>query len=169
MRRFSWIFAFLLCAGTARAADNWTYFADPDGALTLAVPATPVVGHDSTPGADGKPIPIATYLIEREQGALLLTISDLSGVADTSHMAQNGVDNLKKAASSGFSDVPITIDGHGGHNIHMTNQAGLKFEDRLFVVGKRMYQIMTVLTPGAKPDAVATAQRFAGSIHFIHP
>jgi hypothetical protein len=171
MRHCYWILPFLLCvgAGTALAADNWTYFADPDGALTLAVPAPPVAGHDSTPGADGKSIPLATYIVEREQGALLLLVSDLSQVADTSHMAQDGVANLKKTAVSGFSDLPIAVDGHSGRDVRLINQGGLKFEDRMFVIGKKMYQVVTVLAADASTDSVAVAQRFAGSIHFIHP
>lgn len=157
----------LLSSGAAWAADAWTYFADAGGALTLQVPATPVAGQDSSPGPDGKPIPMATYIVERKQGALALLVSDLSQIPDTSHSLTDGVTNLKNSAASGFSSTPLTIDGNAGYDVHLVNNAGLKIEDRIFLVGKNMYQIMTVLAPDADADSVATAQRFAGSIHFL--
>ncbi len=158
----------LLWTAAATAADRWTYFADPAGAFTVAVPADPVEGHSTSPGADGKPIDMTSYAIERGDGALAVVISDLSRVTDNGHLLEDGVANIKASAAGGFSDASIKVDGHPGHDVHFTDKNGVKFEDRMFLLGTKLYQMMAVLAPGNTAEDAATAKRFLESIHFLN-
>jgi hypothetical protein len=94
------------------------------------------------------------------------SISDFSGVGDTSQILENSAGNIKNGAS-GFSDAPISLDGKAGHDIHFSNKDGLVIENRLFFVDKKLYQVMTVQAPGNDPGTAADAQRFLGSFHFL--
>lgn len=167
MRHWYLMVLLLLVCGTAMAADRWTYFADPAGAFTIAVPDAPVEGHSTSPGADGKPIDMTSYAIERGDGALAVVISDLSRVTDNGHLLEDGVASIKASAAGGFSDAPIKVDGHAGHEVHFADKNGVKFEDRMFLFGTKLYQLMAVLPPGSNAEDAATAQRFLGSIRFL--
>jgi hypothetical protein len=167
MRHSYLMLPLLLWCSAAIAADHWTYFADPAGAFTIAVPAEPVEGHTTSPGADGKPIDMHSFAIERGDGALAVVISDLSRVTDNGHLLEDGVASIKASAASGFSDTPIKVDGHAGHVVHFTDQNGVKFENHMFLFGMKLYQVIAVMPPGTKAEELAADQRFLGSIHFL--
>ncbi len=166
MRYCYLILALLLWCSASSAADRWAYFVDPAGAFTVAVPAEPVAGHETSRDANGRSIQLTTYVIQRRNSVLGVIITDLSQFADDGHLLEDGVAKFRASAASGFSDMRITVDGHAGHEIHYTDQRGVKFEDRLFLVNRNLYQVMVELRPGADANSFAVAHHFIGSVHF---
>ncbi|HXE17088.1 MAG TPA: hypothetical protein VN632_07655 [Stellaceae bacterium] len=167
MRRVLLLMPLLLWAGAATAADVWTYFADPAGAFTIAVPATPVTQTAQLPGPNGKKLTQASYIVERSNGALVVVVIDLTPLPDNPRALDDAVGNVKGAAASGLSDTPIAQDGLKGHDIRFKDKDGNQFEDRMFYAGRKIYQVMTVEASGIDAASHAVGQRFLASMHFI--
>jgi hypothetical protein len=166
MRRFYFLLPLLLWSGMAWAADVWTYFGDPAGAFTVAVPAKPQAQTAQLPGPNGKTLTQASYIVERSDGALVVVVIDFSPVPDNGHMLNDAANNIKQTAASGLSDSPIALDGLTGHVIRFKDKDGNQYEDRMFYVGRKIYQIMTVEAPNVAPASHAVGQRFLTSLHF---
>lgn len=166
MRRFLLLMPLLLWSGVAFAAGAWTYFGDPAGAFTIAVPATPVSQTAQLPGPDGKKLTQSSYIVERSNGALLVMVIDLTPLPENPRALDDAAGNVRGSAAAGLSDTPIVQDGLHGHNIRFKDKDGNQFEDRMFYVGKKIYQVMTVEAPGIDAASHAVGQRFLTSLHF---
>lgn len=163
MRRFYWVLPLLLLSMAASAATRWTVFRDPAGAFTIAVPAKPTVKHSAVAGSDGKPTHVVQYLISRGSEAFVVIVGDFTRFPTTDRVLAAAVAGVRGNAVRDLSDKTISVDGRPGHDIAFVDKDGQRIEDRIFFVGKKLYQVMAV-APQAAPTA--EARRFESSFHF---
>ncbi len=167
MRRFGLVLSFLLLfSAGAWAADAWSTFHDPAGLFTVDLPAKPAVDNPSVPGSDGKPVQSVEYTVDLGNSAMLVMIGDFTRFADTSAVLDAAVKGAGKRAAKDLAENPVTIDGRIGTEVTFADSDGNRFDDLVFLVDKRLYQVMSVLTSDASPTAVAGVGRFKTSFHF---
>lgn len=167
MQRLLLILAIVLIGGTASAAGDWLTFRDPGGLFAVELPSAPQVTHRTVPGADGTSIARDEYAVGRNAVAMVVTVSDLSQIADTRAVLDAAVKGAASGAARDLSDTPISLDGHGGRHVSFIDAHGSRFDDRIFLVGKKLVQVVAVQTQGADTVGTAAVQRFRTSFHFI--
>jgi len=153
---------------TARAADSWFLFSDPNGAFTVQVPGTPTVSHDdSNKTPDGKVVPTIEYIVDNGTIAVIVSDSDFSRTqADPGKVIDGGVDAIRSKAKTIIADQISTLDGQVGHEIVFNDSDANRLDDRIYFAGGHMYQAMFVTTKDATTDQLADGNRFLASFHF---
>jgi hypothetical protein len=152
----------------AAAADQWTTFSDPTEAFRLDVPQQPVVSNDSTTNSRGKVIQSIKYMIDHNTSAMLAMVGDYRGWnLDPDSAIASAVQGVQSNGRTLLNDTAVVIDGHAGHDLKLVDTAGDSLTDRIFFFDDHLYQVITVLTPGATPDDRETVARYAGSLHFL--
>ena len=169
MRRLLAAALFVLASSSAALADGWTTFTDATGVVSLDVPQQPTYSSEKTTGANGQVIDNAKYLIDGDTVAMLLMIGDFSGRnIDPENALNMAVQGTQSEGRTLVSDNAVTVDGHTGRDIKLTDQSGDSLRDVLFFFNDHLYQVITVTTPGATQDQAAEAQRYSASLHFLH-
>jgi hypothetical protein len=169
MRHFPIAFALILFATGAFADANWFAFRDPDGVFTVDVPSTPAVSRSSVTADNGQSVPMLQYAIDRGADGMFVIVSDLSAfpLGDSGTVIDNAVNGIKRLGVSVPSDTGVTLDGQAGREVQVVDKDGNRIEDRIFYVGRKLYQVMHVLGPTAAAASEADARRFDDSFHFI--
>lgn len=158
--------ALALSASAANAA-GWTKFTDPAGAFTLEVPETPKVDTGSS-NNQGHAVPHTNYMIDRGDSAMLMMVSDFSGLkVDPVTGLDGSVANMQTSGRVLVSDVKVMLDGHPGRDVTLTDQQGHILFDRLFFFNNHLYQAITVLPQNPTPAQRAMVTRYAKSLHFL--
>lgn len=172
MRLRIWIAAALCVCFTAAAsaaADNWTSFTDPTGTFSLSVPEAPQVINNSTTLDSGKKIAMLEYMIDRGNYALLTMVSDYAGMnIDPSHAVDSAVTGVQQDNRTLLTNTLVTLDGHTGRDVTLSDASGNRYLDRIFFFNDRLYQTITVVPKDATADQTSTATRYAQSLHFLH-
>ncbi len=119
------------------------------------------------PGADGTSIARDEYAVGLNAVAMVVTVSDLSQIADTSAVLDAAVKGAASGAARDLSDTAISLGGHTGRHVSFVDARGSRFDDRLFLIGKKLVQVVAVQTQGADTVGNAAVQRFRTSFHFI--
>jgi hypothetical protein len=168
MRIHIGVLALVLLSSAAMADSQWLAFRDPAGTFTADLPGTPTVAHDSVKGSDGQPIAMLEYTIDHGDSAMVVIVSDLTRFpnADSGKVIDGAVSGAKSTASQVLSDTITTLDGQAGRDVSMVDKDGNQIEDRIFFVGLRLYQVMSVVPKSPTPAQVADTQRFESTFHF---
>lgn len=169
MQRFLLILSILLVSGGAWAGDAWSTFRDPGGLFAVDLPDAPQVTHRTVSGLNGKPVARDEYTVGRHAVAMVVTVSDLSQIADKRAVLDAAVKGAASGAARDLSDTPISLDGHPGRHVSFIDAHGSRFDDRLFLVDKKLVQVVAVQTRDASAPAIAAVQRFRASFHFVAP
>ncbi len=169
MQRLLLILSVFLVSGAAWAADAWSSFHDPGGLFAVDLPAAPTVAHHTVKSADGSLMERAEYTVGGDAAVMLITVSDLSRVADPRVVLDAAVKGADSGAARDLSDTEISRDGHAGRHVRFVDAHGSRFDDMIFLVGKKLVQVIAVQTPAASPAATADLQRFRASFHFAAP
>lgn len=158
----------LALASTSAAAENWKKFTDPAGAFSLDVPQQPKV-ESGTSTNNGHPVPHTNYMIDRGDSAMLMMDSDFSSMkVDPVHGLDGSVANMQTNGRVLLTDVKVTLDGHKGRDVTLTDPEGRILFDRMFFFNNHLYQAITVVPKDASAAQRATVAHYAKSLHFLH-
>jgi len=160
--------AMLFAAAAEAAPDSWTVFTDPTGTFSLSVPEAPQVINNSTTLDNGKKIAMLEYMIDRSSYAMLTMVSDYSGMSiDASRAVDSAVTGVQQDNRTLQSNTLVTLDGHTGRDVTLTDTSGNRYLDRIFFFDNRLYQTITVVPKDASADQTSVAARYAQSLHFL--
>lgn len=161
------VLAAVLFASSATAVfaeDQWTTFSDPTQTFSVSVPETPASSSYVVPETN---IPNSQYTVDRGPAALMSMDADLSKQnSDPSQELDGAVRGVENGRTL-ISDTPITIDGHVGRDLRLTDKDGDALTDRLFLFNNHLYQFMTFMTAAHSSDQAAMVERYSASIHFL--
>ena len=152
----------------APLANNWSELRDPAGVFLIQVPQPATIKNESTAGQNGANIPVVEYTIDRGPSALIVMVGDFSGLnVDPSQAAAGAVRGVQTGNRKLLTDVIDSLDGQSGRFVTLTDTDANQFTDRIFFVGGRLYQVITVVPKNPQPDDLATATQFSRSFHFL--
>jgi hypothetical protein len=154
----------LLWSAAASAGTQWLAFRDPAGVFTADLPGTPTVSHDTVNGGDGRPVDMLEYTIDRGPGAMVVIVSDMTRFpnAVSGTVIDGAVGGVKGMGVQTLSETISQLDGQAG----IVDKDGNRIDDRIFFVGLRLYQVMTVVPTAPTPDETDDAQHFMNAFHF---
>jgi hypothetical protein len=154
-------------SGGASAEDEWISFKDPKGEFTVELPAKPSIRNTTANADDGTAYPVIEYTFELSQVALSVGVGEFpADERDPAGVIDACISGIKSHADTIEYDQPSVLDGHAGHEIIISNRNGVRFDDRVYYVDGRLYQVSTVTsksTPGAQK---VEGEIFLGSFHF---
>ena len=142
----------------------WVTFRDPDGIFKANFPRAPKVS-DASYELNGEMIPTNLYGIDDGQVGLMIFIGDYTRSLQT--LTIN--DAVRKMVTNGRTLKAYTVihvDGHEGRYATLVEK-GNQFDDEIFVVDRRVYQVITGHLPKPSAAQLAEVARFHQSFHFI--
>lgn len=161
-------FAFVPVAAAGPAAPSWTSFTDPAGNFSIDVPQTPEHATRSTQSANGATIALESYSIDRGDCAVMEIVGDYTGMGlDPARALDDAVTGAQKHDRTLLTNVAVTVDGHPGRDITVSNNKGQLLTDRIFFFGDHLYQTITVVPDHATGEQLSITKRFAQSLHFL--
>lgn len=163
MRLLALVLASVAFAGSAAAA-NWTTFKDPNGAFSVAFPASPAVATAQTDAGGGAKVPMSVYNTTFGGIQFVVIDTNLSGYnMDPVKAVENAADGTKKAAADTKADGVAHAGAESGRALTIMDRNGKRVVDRIFFVRGHLYQVMAT-APANSPDT--DSQRFVDSFHF---
>ncbi len=168
MRRAAFATAALLAAIVAIATPavaEWTEYAYPTDAFTVAFPAEPTVEATTYRAADGRAVPARIYSLTQGNTVLQMTVADLGGTAKDETAA---VDHAVRALTEGGTiklDIPHRISRMYGRQLSVLRPGGGRTLAAVFYANGRLYLIEGKALPGGA-DGTADAIRFQQSLTF---
>ncbi len=166
MRKFSFLFLVLSLALPASALETWTTFQDETASFTIEVPAAPKVEHFKTKMDDGRELPTSTYTIDRGEVAMMVMVGDLLGIQkDPVQILDDTVGGVAEGKTL-VSKVDDSLDGYVGRHAKVLDKDGNLYNDRVFLVDGKLYQLLTIEFSAASPEKRAEVERVLKSLHF---
>ena len=153
---------------TAPALADWLPFKDPDGHFTIDMPGQPTVSEDTTKNpADGSPVGMHEYVVDRGDVAFIIIISDLSKYpdADPGKVLDGAVEGGKQG-NTVVSDGFLNLDGQVGRAVVMLDKDKNRISNHVFFVKNILFQVMVATSPQASDAMLADGRRFHDSFHF---
>lgn len=150
---------------TTPAHAEWLSFSDPAGAFTVELPVKPTTKSDTTVTTTGSNVSLTEYLIDFDSIELVVMVADYSKSTGKLDI-ESGVRALAANGRALKSEKPVHLDGHDGRFARLTDQTGNEFTDQVFIIGRRLYQAITVLPAKAGDAQRAETERFNASFHF---
>jgi len=166
MRRVLTILS-ILAFSTGAWAATWTTLTDPDGAFRVDMPSTPKISHDSITNTDNTKVDMLEYTIDRGDNAMIVIVSDLTRYpnADPERVIDGAVGGASKSGTKTSDNVAI-LDGQSGRDIVIVDSSGNHINDRIFFVGGKLYQVMSVMPGKASAEVQSDIRRYNQSFHF---
>jgi hypothetical protein len=147
----------------------WTIFSDPNGVFTVDVPQAPAPSTSEQPRASGGKVVVTQYMVDRGNSALLIVVSRFVDMnVDASKALDQAVSGTASEGRTLVSDDTITLSGHSGRSVALTDKDHDVLTDRIFYFDDCLYQVITTLTPAAADDEKTIAARFVESFRFQH-
>ena len=166
MTRFLAVGAIIaLSVSAAPASADPVTFRDPEGVFTVELPRAPTVASDSTVVKTGDKVPLTEYVVDDGNTALEIMIADYSK-ANVEISLEGAVQGMVNGGRTLTSNKPITLDGHNGRFALLTDQDGNQLGDQVFVVGRRLYQAMSVLPKNPTDAQRAEVAHYNETFHF---
>lgn len=150
-RTYSLLLVMLLCCGFAGAIQQpveWTKLEPTEGRFRAFLPtkAEPTVSEVNS--ASGK-IPVYTFASSNNTGSFMLSYADYPNAASNPAHEQSVLDGVRDGVLKGtegtlISESKLTLNGYPGREMKATRMVDgteMIFSWRLFLVGKRLYQL----------------------------
>ena len=149
---------------TLNPSAPWISYKSPDGAFTFDTPRAPTVSPDSVTSSFGV-LPMTKYVTEDGGVSMIILDSDGSNL-----QAELNVESAIKATQSDGrvfkSESVVQLDGHEGRYVIFSDGDGDQFALLIFIVGRHIYQALSLIPKDATPAQAAEAVRFVQSFHF---
>jgi hypothetical protein len=163
MRSATFALVSALLAGSAQA-DNWTTFQDPNGAFSVAFPASPAASSAQTDVGGSAKVPMSVYNTTYAGTQFVVIDTNLSGYkVDPASAVDNAAAGTKKAAAQTKANGVAHAGSQSGRSLTVIDKSGNRVVDHIFFVRGHLYQVMAT-APANSPDA--DSLRFVGSFHF---
>ncbi len=169
MRKFSYLLLVLSLALPAQALETWTTFKDKAAVFSIEVPVAPKVEHYKTKMEDGsgRELPTSTYTVDRGEVAMMVMVGDLLDIDKDHALILDDTVAGVAADKTLISKVNDTLDGHVGRHVKISDKDGNLYNDRIFLIDGKLYQLLTVEYPTASPEKRAEVERFIKSLRFL--
>jgi hypothetical protein len=152
---------------------DWHQLRSDDGRFSVLIPARPserIQTHDDTPVG---PITVRMFTAQVEAGQPAYTVA-YSDYPETMLERTNPKEILDRAVEAAVgndgkldSQKSSPLDAYPGRSVSARVPAGLEYEGRLYLVGRRLFQLSVVSPPGA--GLAQARQRFFGSFKLLSP
>ena len=162
------VFVLAQAAVPALAADDWQTFNDPTGMFSIAVPQAVTASNSATTRADGTVVKVIVYdLTFAADDELMVRVADFTGQnVDPARAVEGALNGIMKKYTV-VSHVPVTLDGHTGEDVILTDAEGLHYTDRIFFMEDHLFQALTVNPVNPTAEQSAIVARFGQSLHFL--
>ena len=155
----------LLAAVPAQADPDWLAYSDPKGGFTVDLPREPTVKIEQVEEtATHETVPLSKYMIDEGSCAMIVMDGDFTASPSTLDV-EAAVRGMLSDGRVLKSESVIQLDGHEGRYAVLTDSNGYQLTDMVFVVGRHLYQAITVLPAAATPAQAAEIAHFAQSFH----
>jgi hypothetical protein len=128
----------------------------------------PAVTTDTTTTTTAETVPLTKYTVDEGDVALIILVGDFSNSQSTLNV-DSAVKGMVSDGRVLKSETVIQLDGHEGRYVQLTDRNGFQLSDMAFVIGRRLYQLITVTPRSATPAQAAEVARFAQTFHFSKP
>ena len=105
------------------------------------------------------------YVIDDGVVGLLITDVDASNLQATLDI-EGVVKGSQKDGRILKSETVVQLDGHEGRYLALSGIDGTQCVDVAYIVGRHIFQVVTVIPKDATPAQAAEAARFVQSFHF---
>ncbi|MBN2378455.1 hypothetical protein JXM67_01450 [candidate division WOR-3 bacterium] len=149
-------------------ADQWVDVKSNDGGFFVRMPQEPEMQTQMIPTTAGS-TPLYMYLVDFGAVAYAVMYSDLPYLEEDADL-DKVLDERRDAAvasSNGKlrSEKKISIDGHPGRELRIDTGDNMAYTGRLYLVGKRLYQVIIVVPQGV--DAKEATEKFLDSFRLL--
>ena len=170
MRLATFVAFFCLALGTvpASAGDDWQTFNDPTGMFSISIPQPMAASNDTVTRKDGSVVKVIVYdLSLTAEDELMVRVADETGQnVDEAGAVESALNGLAGAYTI-VSHVPVTLGGHNGEDVILTDAKGRHYTDRIFFMEGHLFQAITATPKVPTADQSAMASRFSQSLHFL--
>jgi hypothetical protein len=154
-------------ATTAGPLADWKPFKSAEGGFSLMLPEEPTSQTQAVDTAAGK---VDTYIFMSSQGNNVYGISYNDFPAAAVQQSADGIKAMLEASRDGaarnvkgkvVNSKAVTLDGHPGIDfvaelpVGDALPAGATYHGRTFLVGNRLYQLLTIATDKGQDEIVA--------------
>jgi hypothetical protein len=121
-----------------------------EGKFSILLPGGPQVSSQVITMASGRTTAVTTFILETDNGNCVYFVSyndyspaDANGLdQDILALARDGA--VANVSGTLASDQPITLKGFPGRAFAGTTANGLAFDEHIYLVGHRLYQVLIV-------------------------
>ena len=149
--------AFILATGLAANAQEWTKFAPEGGRFEVMLPGPPEASTETKDSANG-PYTTKMYIVRTDDMIFMVAYVDYDPKFnfDVKAEIQANKTNFLKPFAEGklLSEKEITFNGSPGLEFAADLNAARTVVSRIFVIGKRPYQMIAVNPKGADQTVV---------------
>lgn len=169
MRKFALLLLVLGLALPAQALETWVTFQDEAAVFSFEAPAAPKIENYKTKMEDGsgRELPTSTYTVDRGQVAMMMMVGDLLDIEKAPEKILDDTADGVAESREVLSRVNDSLDGHVGRHVKLVDKDGNRFNDRIFFIDGKLYQLLTVEFPSASAEQRAEVERFLKSLHFL--
>ena len=161
------LIAILFCA--VNFASAWSENRPQGCKCMVSVPKTPEYSVKDVPSDAGN-LKMHQFMIDYGEYAFLLTYTDYPATLTASKSADNILEDVVKGSVGDgqlIRKTDLTIDKFPGKE-YIAKKTDFNLKGRVFLVGQRLYQILTVVPPN-KADALSTdVEEFLRSFRLLH-
>ncbi len=148
-----WSLTLPLLLGATQESPAWETFTSKEGAFSVKFPCAPAEERQKVKTATGQ-LNVAVFLAEdKNDASYVVSFSDLPEAETKKGMEQKRLDFARDGAVTRArgklrSEKAIELVGYPGRELVIESAAELVLRVRIFVVNRRLYQVMAV-GPGA--------------------
>jgi hypothetical protein len=159
------LFAALLLAGPAAAAEDWMEYSYPDLDFTVHFPVDPKIETTAYQAPDGRALEARTYSVAQDSGTFTMTVADLpEGTTDENALVDGAVKKMSEGGVVKF-DIQHRIRAVYGRQLGVAGTNGGYAYIAVFYHNKRLYQIEgKAFVAGGQAEV--DAMRFQQSLDF---
>ena len=151
-------------AASAQAQADWVKFSPPESPFTILLPAQPKEDKKTSDGPHG-PYTATTYASRSPQRELYyvgwVDYDPKFNFGVQAEMEANRDNFIKDIKATLLSTTPIKLGNHPGIEFKAKIEGKADIVSRVYIVGRRPYQLMAVVPTGQ--DASANLERFFSS------
>ncbi len=150
-------------------ARAWSEYRPEGGRCLISVPKTPAHSVKDVPSDVGS-LKMHQYMMDYGEYAFLMTFTDYPSTLTESKTADNILEDVVKGSIGDgelIRKVDLEIDKFPGKE-YIAKKPDFTLKGRVFLVGQRLYQLITVVPPG-QTDALSTdVEDFLRSFRLLH-
>ncbi|MFM2061554.1 MAG: hypothetical protein RLZZ507_1224 [Cyanobacteriota bacterium] len=138
------------------AQSIWKIFSDPEGGFSILMPGTPTVAKQKVNTKDGT-VEVHIFTVERQQEEVKYTVAYIDypeeyiDILKRNNMVEQAIDAGKKTALQNakgtlISEEKISLGDYLGKEVNYTKPGDKIIKQRIFLVGRRLYQVSAETT-----------------------
>jgi hypothetical protein len=163
-------FTFLLCLFSVQFAfAQWKEYRPQGGRCLVSVPKTPEYSLKDVPSDVGT-LKMHQFMMDYGDYAFLFTYTDYPTTLTESKSAENILEDVVKGSTGDgqlIKKTDLEIEDHPGKE-YIAKKTDFTLKGRIFLVGQRLYQLITVYPPNRADELSSDVEDFLRSFRLLH-